>query len=154
MDSLNNSTFFDGRTIEFLRRLFSSGKITPLSANEQKLIDRRVELEEINDSLNGQLIRKLTEYKNYVPVIDSLFFLLDAKERDVLELADAVLQMAVREERVLTKPELEESLDEIESMPADWIVNLIGKGDGDRHAVKHDPRPVSKLNLDAMRDFK
>lgn len=155
MDSLNNSTFFDERTIAFLRKLFNtSGKVTPLSANEQKFIDRKEELEQLDYNLDRQLISKLTKYKNYAPVVDSVFFLLEAQERGILEKADLVLQMAVREERVLTRPELDEGLEEIESMPADWIVNLLGKGDGDRHAVTYDPFPKSKLNLDAMRDFK
>lgn len=155
MESLNNSTFFDDRTISFLRKLFNSnGKVAPLSGNEQKFLDRSDELFAMNEHFDGRLVTNLSKYKNYAPVVDAVFFLLEAQKRDILDQADGILQMAVREEQVLTSAELGESLEEVESMTADWIVNLFGNGTGDRHAKKGPTGPSSSLNLDAMRNFK
>lgn len=155
MENLNNSVFFDGRTITFLRRLFNTNeKISPFSANEQKMLDRRDELVQMNEALDYRLITKLSEYKDYAPVVDAIFFLLEAQKRGILDQADEILQMAVRERQVLTSAELSESLEEVESMSADWIVNLFGAGSEARHAKRGPVMPSSSLNLEAMRNFK
>lgn len=155
MDSLNNSTFFDGRTLEFLRKLLmNNGRIAPLSGNEQKFLDRREEITNLNEALEYSLIRNLSEYKSYVPVIDAVFFLLEAHSRDLLVQADAILQMAVREKQTFTAKELSESLEEIQEMTPDWIVNILGNNTGDRHAKNPVAAPSSSLNLEAMRNFK
>jgi hypothetical protein len=154
MDDLNASTFFDGRTIQFLSNLLRNPNTSCLSAVEKDFLERRDELVALNEKLEYQLVSKLTRYKNFIPVIDATNFLLLGQQQDILASTDSILESAVREERVLKAKELAESLGELENMPVGWIVNLLGVSGESRHSQVEITQPVSSLNLEAMRNFK
>jgi hypothetical protein len=156
MDNLKGSIFFDGRTVEFLGRLLSPrGATSHLSDDERQLIQHREELIKINEELEYQLIRKLSEYKNYVPVLDGVFFFISAYRIGKLHEANQLLELAVRDERLLTRKELDEALEEIKTVSPDWIVNLLGSESDKRHPEKSRyAKPASSLNLEAMKNFK
>lgn len=154
MDDLNASTFFDGRTIQFLSNLLRNPNTSCLSAVEKDFLERRDELVALNEKLEYQLVSKLTRYKNFIPVIDATNFLLLGQQQDILASTDSILESAVREERVLKAKELAESLGELENMPVGWIVNLLGVSGESRHSQVEIKQPVSSLNLEAMRNFK
>lgn len=154
MDDLNASTFFDGRTITFLSNLLRNPGVSCLSAVEKNFLSRREELISLNNALGGQLISKLSSYKNFTPVIDATNFLLLGQQQDILDSTDSILESAVREQTVLTAKELAESLEQLEDMPVGWIVNLLGIAGESRHSRVEPPQPGSSLNLEAMRNFK
>lgn len=154
MDDLNASTFFDGRTITFLSNLLRNPSTSCLSAVEKNFLSRREELISLNNALNGQLISKLSSYKNFTPVIDATNFLLLGQQQDILASTDSILESAVREQTVLTAKELAESLEQLEDMPVGWIVNLLGVSGESRHSRVELPQSGSSLNLEAMRNFK
>ena len=154
MDDLNASTFFDGRTITFLSNLLRNPGVSCLSASEKAFLARRDELISLNEALGGQLISKLSSYKNFTPVIDATNFLLLGQQQDILDSTDSILESAVREQTVLTAKELAESLEQLEDMPVGWIVNLLGIAGESRHSRVELPQPGSSLNLEAMRNFK
>lgn len=154
MDDLNASTFFDGRTITFLGNLLRNPNVSCLSAAEKNFLSRREELISLNEALGGQLISKLSSYKNFTPVIDATNFLLLGQKQDILKSTDSILETAVTEQTVLTAKELAESLEQLEDMPPGWIVNLLGIGGESRHSRVDPPQPGSSLNLEAMRNFK
>lgn len=154
MDDLNASTFFDGRTITFLSNLLRNPNVSCLSAAEKEFLKRRDEIVSLNEALNGQLIFKLSSYKNFTPVIDATNFLLLGQQQNILSSTDSILESAVREETVLTAKELAESLEQLEDMPVGWIVNLLGVGGESRHSRVDPPVQGSSLNLEAMRNFK
>lgn len=154
MDDLNASTFFDGRTITFLSNLLRNPGVSCLSASEKTFLARRDELISLNEALGGQLISKLSSYKNFTPVIDATNFLLLGQQQDILASTDSILESAVREQTVLTAKELAESLEQLEDMPVGWIVNLLGIAGESRHSRVELPQPGSSLNLEAMRNFK
>lgn len=154
MDDLNASTFFDGRTITFLSNLLRNPGVSCLSASEKAFLARRDELISLNEALGGQLISKLSSYKNFTPVIDATNFLLLGQQQDILASTDSILESAVREQTVLTAKELAESLEQLEDMPVGWIVNLLGIAGESRHSRVELPQPGSSLNLEAMRNFK
>jgi hypothetical protein len=154
MDDLNASTFFDGRTITFLSNLLRNPNVSCLSAVEKSFLSRRDEIISLNEALNGQLITKLSSYKNFTPVIDATNFLLLGQQQNILSSTDSILESAVREQTVLTAKELAESLEQLEDMPVGWIVNLLGVGGESRHSRVDLPQPGSSLNLEAMRNFK
>lgn len=154
MDDLNASTFFDGRTITFLSNLLRNPNVSCLSAFEKGFLARRDELISLNDALGGQLISKLSSYKNFTPVIDATNFLLLGHQQNILKSTDSILETAVNEQTVLTAKELAESLEQIEDMPVGWVVNLLGVGGESRHSRVEPPKPGSSLNLEAMKNFK
>lgn len=149
MTELNDATWFDDRTVSFLRKILSGREVSPFSDNEVKLLKQCERLIELNKMMQGQLIDVLNSAKHQVTVPNALFFLLSTARENKLDEAVETLKMAVREERRLDLVRLREILELSKEMPITWALALSGDDSDDRYAesdVKEKRIKPSDLN--------
>lgn len=153
MDELRNSPFFDTRMISFIRDVLNGNEPHPITADEQKVFMEANLLKDANRELNHTLLEKLQRYMSYVSVVASARFIAGAQKRGKLLVAVEILEIMVKEERGGDLRELVRILKESESMITEYAVFVNAEEVEDRHK-KPENTNRSKLNLDAMRDFK
>lgn len=153
MDELRNSPFFDTRTIIFIRDILNGHEPHPITADEQKVFMEANLLKDANRALNNTLIRKLESYMSHIPVVAASRFIAGAQKRDKLDAAIKVLEVMVKEERGADLRDLVKILKESETMLTEFAVYTNATQVEDRHK-RPDQTNRSKLNLNAMRDFK
>lgn len=153
MEDLNKSTFFDKRITDFVRKLlYNPYKATPISNFEIQLQERIEELISLNSYLKGDLVNLLEQSKNYIPMTDSLFFLLHAQKIGEIDEAKEALTVATYEKKSLDRESLKTLLKESKQTPMSWAVSLIGENEDERY--QEQPKTKSGIDLSRLRDFK
>lgn len=152
-EDLSKSAFFDPRAITIISQIVMGGKPSALTGSEQKLIKQSENIIRLNNKMDGQLVYNLNQFKHYIPVIDVIFFLFKAIKRGIYENAFRLLELCVRDRVMMTSEELNYALDDLNEYSPDWLINMLGDPDKDRHK-KEVPVSKSTLNLDAMKKFK
>lgn len=157
MNELNSSAFFDNRTLNFIRSVINGNPMNVISASETEIVKNKKHIIELNNETGFQLTRILDEHKNFIPVLDTLKFLVKANSKNKLDVAQEVLDAVQRSQRIMTIESLEGALKQAEKMPSFFAVNLMGNDEEGRHSENNDPEgftELSHLNLNAMKDFK
>lgn len=145
---LDYSVFSDAQTLKNVRKILSTGNVSHIRSVDSEILNEAESIRGISDTLGRDyLLSTLDSIKNYIPVTDALFFLVESYKRGVIEEAKLVLEEASRDEKFLTRTELMDILDNHDEVPMDWAISTLAAPGKDRYASNN----FNKSSLDMSR---
>lgn len=152
-----NGAAFDSRSIVLLRKILSGSspkKLVAVTDFDNKMIDNKKNLIQLNELLNKRLVETLEKCSRFVSIQDAIPFLFAAANKKELDEATSLLEEAVSEERVLDSKMLSKLLKESSEMPMSMALALYGEdvsSELDAEAIQRNKKRGPTLDLGGLR---
>lgn len=129
MEDLTSAVFFDKRILSFIESIVYGyhRQHSVISGTEGKILARKADILALNEDLDRDLVETIRKAQAVSSVGDVLFFLLRAREMNILSDAREGIDVAIQDGRVLSKGDLKTLLVESADMPISWAVASMGE---------------------------
>jgi len=151
------ATLFNNRNLALVTRIVSSStsvKENFINDQERQIFKRAHLIKQLNIDLDHQLVKILTDSKDFVLIIDAVKFLLNCQKRSLLEYGQEILIAAKENQKFMDEQALKDTLKHTVKFGGTLSVSLLGK-DSVGFSEKEKPLELPKnFDLDSFRDFR